>query len=158
MSFNPKSHTSNPTTHNLAPVTSSHIVMRFLTSYVLNMQSGSFQPHTLSIYNQAVLDFPCSQCTNRQFSTSHVLNVASPQAPPRFYLAAMEKNQEKAWEQNYIMIGNCGLGYYVLWTQFHNDGKRAHAQLWLVLTSSIRLDVFVTATDFAGTKSLINTV
>ena len=25
-----------------------------------------------------------------------------PQALPRFYLAAMEKNQEKAWDQNYI--------------------------------------------------------
>ena len=35
----------------------------------------------------------------------------------------MEKNQEKAWEQNYIMIGNGGLGYYILWTQFRNDGN-----------------------------------
>ena len=75
-------------------------------------QSGSFQPHILPIYNQAVLDLPCSQCTNRQFSTSHVLNVASPQASPRFYLAAVEKNQEKAWEQNYIMIGNGGLDQF----------------------------------------------
>ena len=25
-----------------------------------------------------------------------------PQAPPRFHLAAMEKNQEKAWDQNYV--------------------------------------------------------
>ena len=28
--------------------------------------------------------------------------VASSQAPPRFYLAAVEKNREKAWEQNYV--------------------------------------------------------
>ena len=88
MSFNPKSHTSNPTTHNLAPITSSHIVMRFLNSYVLNMQSGSSQPPMLSctirqfptsytpniqsgssrppmfsMYKQAVLDLPCSQCS-----------------------------------------------------------------------------------------------
>ena len=64
MSFNPKSHTSNPTTHNLAPVTSSHIVMRFLTSYVLNMQSGSSQP-------------PIFSCTIRQFPTSYTLNIQS---------------------------------------------------------------------------------
>ena len=33
-----------------------------------------------------------------------------PQATPRFYLAAMEKNQEKAWGQNYVTTGNGGLG------------------------------------------------
>ena len=121
MSFNPKSRTSNPTTHNLAPL---HLtVMRFLNSYVLNMQSGSSQPPMLSC---TIRQFPTSihsQYTIRQFSTSHVLNVASPQAPPRFYLAAVEKNQEKARDQNYIMIGNGGLGYYILWTQFCNDGN-----------------------------------
>ena len=37
-----------------------------------------------------------------------------PQAPPRFYLAAMEKNQEKAWEQNYVTTGNGELGYYAM--------------------------------------------
>ena len=29
--------------------------------------------------------------------------VASSQATPRFYLAAVVKNREKAWEQNYVM-------------------------------------------------------
>ena len=59
MSFNPKSHTSNPT-HNLAPVTSSY--------------SHQFPiSHRFSIYNQAVPDLPCSPCMIRQFPTSYVL-------------------------------------------------------------------------------------
>ena len=35
----------------------------------------------------------------------------------------MEKNREKAWDQNYVNTGNGGLGWYVMWTQFRNDGN-----------------------------------
>ena len=31
------------------------------------------------------------------------LKYPRPQVPPRFYLAAVEKNWEKAWDQNYVM-------------------------------------------------------
>ena len=59
-------------------------------------------------------------------SRSHVIVIhrqPRPQAPPRFYLTAVEKNREKAWDQNYVTTGNGGLGYYVMWTRFRNDGN-----------------------------------
>ena len=49
--------------------------------------------------------------------------LASSLGPPRFYLAAVEKNREKAWDQNYATTGNGGLGWYVMWTRFRNDGN-----------------------------------
>ena len=59
----------------------------------------------------------------QKVSWSYQVVQPCPQAPPRFYLAAMEKNLEKAWEQNYVTTGNGGLGYYVMWTRFLNDGN-----------------------------------
>ena len=61
MSFTPKSHTSisidtQPSSH----ATSSYTVMRFPTSQVLNIQSGSSQPPMLSMHNQAVRDLMLS--------------------------------------------------------------------------------------------------
>ena len=52
-----------------------------------------------------------------------VRSLVPMQAPPRFYLAAVAKNREKAWDQNYVTTGNGGLGWYVMWTQFCNDGN-----------------------------------
>ena len=73
----------------------------FPISHVLNVQSGSSRPPMFSMYNQAVpnlacpqhtirqfttyvcnvqsgsSDFPCSQCTIRQFPTSHAPNIQS---------------------------------------------------------------------------------
>ena len=36
------------------------------------------------MYNQAVHDLPCSQCTIRQFPTSHVLSIQSGSSRPMF--------------------------------------------------------------------------
>ena len=73
MSFNPKSHTSNPTTHNLAPLHLSHAVSELLcsqyairqfpTSHALMHNQAVSNLNPLPIYNQAVLDLPCSQCS-----------------------------------------------------------------------------------------------
>ena len=61
--------------------------------------------------------------------------LASSQAPPRFYLAAVEKNREKARDQNYVTTGNGGLGWFVMMATCPRT-------MWPVLASSIRLDVF----------------
>ena len=79
----------------------------FPISHVLNVQSGSSRPPMFSMYNQAVpnlacpqhtirqfttyvcnvqsgsSDFPCSQCTIRQFPTSHapIYNLAASDLP-----------------------------------------------------------------------------
>ena len=84
MSFNPKSHTSNLMTHNLAPMLHPHTqhavpnlpcsrctIWQFPTSYALNVQSGSS-------------DLICSQCTIRLFPTSYALNVQSGSSRPMF--------------------------------------------------------------------------
>ena len=49
------------------------------------------------------------------FFNYHSRYSRTPQAP-RFYLAAMEKNWEKAWYQYYVTDRKW-------WTRFHNDGN-----------------------------------
>ena len=50
---------------------------------------------------------------------SQILSCSQPrpQATPRFYLAAVEKNPEKAWDQNYITDRKWWT-QYVMWTRF----------------------------------------
>ena len=89
MSFNPKSHTSNPTTHNLAPVTSSYS-HQFPISHVrvtnsrppmfsCNVQSGSSQPPMFSTVQSGSSQPPMFSIYNQ--ACSHVPNVHSPLSP-----------------------------------------------------------------------------
>ena len=84
MSFNPKSHTSNPTTQLSSRyiLTHSHAVSELLCSqYAIRQFPTS---HAL-MHNQAVSNLIYSQYTIRQFSTSHALNVQTGSSrPPMF--------------------------------------------------------------------------
>ena len=49
----------------------------------------------------------------------------------------------KCREQNYVTTGNGGLGWYVMWTRFRNDGNVPTHNVAGIRASSTRLDVFV---------------
>ena len=69
----------------------------------------------------------------------------------------MEKNREKAWEQNYVTTGNGGLGYYVMWTRFRNDGNVHTRNVDRANSKSLPRRLLIVP-GFASTKSLTNDV
>ena len=69
----------------------------------------------------------------------------------------MEKNREKAWEQDYVMTGNGGLGYYVMWTRFHNDGNVPTHNVDRANSKSLPTRLLIVP-GFASTKLLTNDV
>ena len=44
-----------------------------------------------------------------RWALSYMKSIASSQGTPRFYLTAMEKNREKAWDHCYVTDWKCGL-------------------------------------------------
>ena len=57
------------------------------------------------------------------YSISPCTGVASSPGPTQILSHSSGENREKAWEQNYVTTGNGGLGYYVMWARFRNDGN-----------------------------------
>ena len=72
---------------------------------------------------------------------------------PTFYLAAVEKNREKAWYHT-SRTGNGGLDSYVMWQCAHEIcGQYTEKR-----SNSKDLGVLPTVTDFTSTKSLTKDV
>ena len=69
----------------------------------------------------------------------------------------MEKNREKAWEQDYVTTGNGGLGYYIMWTQFRNDGNVPTHNVDRANSKSLPRRLLIVP-GFTSTKLLTNDV
>ena len=88
-------------------------------------------------------------------SKAHFPISLVPRPLPDFYLAAVEKNREKSWEQNLRHNQKWWTRLVRMWTRFRNDGNVPTHNV-ASINPPRRLS---TATDFAGAKSLrINAV